>query len=71
LTTLLDRVDRALSEDSTSRVRLRIPQKEGKALAMLEARSRIYSRKYNDGSVELEAEMPESLARRVREWVIG
>jgi GTP-binding protein HflX len=71
LTTLLDRIDRALSEDSTSRVRLRIPQKEGKALAMLEARSRIYSRKYNDGSVELEAEMPESLARRVREWLIA
>jgi len=35
LSTLLDRIDQALSEDATSRVRLRIPQKEGKALAML------------------------------------
>jgi GTPase len=70
LTTLLDRIDQMLSEDALSRVRLRVPQKEGKALAMLEARSRIYSRKYKDGAVELEAEVPESLARRLREWVV-
>src|SRR5262249_21558760 len=56
LTTLLDRIDQMLLKDATSRVRLRVPQKEGKALAMLEARSRIYSREYVDGAVELEAE---------------
>jgi len=70
LTTLLDRIDRMLSEDATSRVRLRVPQKEGKALALLEARSRIYSREYVDGAVELEAEMPESVARKMRAWVV-
>lgn len=70
LGTLLDRIDELLSEDATSRVRLKIPQKEGKTLAMLEARSRIYSREYADGMVELEADLPESLVRRVREWVI-
>jgi GTP-binding protein HflX len=70
LTTLLDRIDQALSEDALSRVRLRIPQKEGKALAMLEAGSRIYSRAYKDGAVEMEAEIPESLARRVKQWVV-
>jgi len=70
LTTLLDRIDQMLSEDSLSRLRLRVPQKEGKALAMLEARSRIYSRKYKDGAVELEAELPESLARKLKEWVV-
>ncbi len=71
LTTLLDRIDQMLAEDALSRVHLRIPQKEGKALAMLEARSRIYSREYKDGTVELEAEVPESVARRIREWVVG
>jgi GTP-binding protein HflX len=71
LTTLLDRIDQMLSEDALSRVRLRVPQKEGKALAMIEARSRVYSRKYKDGAVELEAEVPESLARRLKQWVIG
>jgi GTP-binding protein HflX len=71
LSTLLDRIDEMLSEDATSRVRLRVPQKEGKALAMLEARSRIYSRQYADGVVELEAEVPESLARKLRPWLVS
>ena len=71
LTTLLDRIDQMLFQDALSRVRLRVPQKEGKALAMIEARSRIYSRQYKDGAVELEAEVPESLARRLKQWVIG
>jgi GTPase len=71
LSTLLDRIDQTLSEDATSRVRLRVPQKEGKALAMLEARSRIYSRQYKDGAVELEAEVPESLARKLSEWLMS
>jgi len=70
MTTLLDRIDQMLSEDAISRVRLRVPQKEGKTLAMLAARARIYSRAYKDGLVELEAEVPESVARRVREWVV-
>jgi len=70
LGTSLARIDGALAEDGLSRMRLRVPQKEGKALAMLEARSRIYSRKYKDGAVELEAEVPESLARRMKEFVV-
>jgi GTP-binding protein HflX len=69
LTTLLDRIDQVLAEDPLSRVRLSIPQKEGKTLALLEAKARIYSRAYKDGVVELEAEAPESVVRRVREWV--
>jgi GTPase len=70
LKTLLERIDAKIDEDRVSRVHLRVPQKEGKALAMLEARARIYSRKYKDGAVELEAEAPESVVRRVREWVV-
>ena len=67
----MDRIDHVLAEDALSRVHLRIPQKEGKALAMLEARSRIYSRQYKDGLVELEAEVPESLARKMKAWVLN
>jgi 50S ribosomal subunit-associated GTPase HflX len=70
LKTLLERIDDKIDEDRVSRVHLRVPQKEGKALAMLEARARIYSRKYKDGAVELEAEAPASVVRRVREWVV-
>jgi GTPase len=67
---LLERVDAMIEEDPVSRVHLRVPQKEGKTLALLEARARIYSRKYRDGAVVLEVEAPESVVRRVREWVI-
>jgi GTP-binding protein HflX len=66
LATLLERVDALLVEDRPRRVRLRIPQKEGKMLAQLEAGARIYSRKYQDGSVLLEVEAPASLLRRMR-----
>ena len=70
MSTLLDRIDEVLSEDAVSRIRLRVPQKEGKTLAMLEARARIYSRAYKDGVVELEVGAPESVVRRVGEWVV-
>ena len=71
MTTLLDRIDEMLSEDPLSRVHLRVPQKEGKMLALLEARSRIYSRAYKDGLVEMEVEAPESVVRKVRAWVVS
>jgi GTPase len=67
---LLARIDAMIEEDPVSRVHLRIPQKEGKTLAMLEAKTRIYSRTYKDGAVELDAEAPESVVRRVREFVV-
>lgn len=70
LSTLLDRIDQALDEDRPFRVHLLVPQKEGKMLALLEARSRIYSRAYKDGLVELEAEAPQSVVRRVKEFVV-
>jgi GTP-binding protein HflX len=65
---LLARIDAMIEEDPVSRVHLRVPQKEGKTLAMLEAEARIYSRTYKDGAVLLEVEAPESVVRRVREW---
>jgi len=71
MSTLLERIDQMLEGDPVSRVRLQVPQKEGKLLAMLEARSRIYSRQYKDGLVELEAEAPESVVRKVREYVVS
>ena len=68
--TLLERIDRMLSADALSRVRLKIPQKEGKTLALLEARARILSRRYRGGVVDLEVEAPQSVMRKVREWVV-
>jgi GTP-binding protein HflX len=67
---LLARVDEMIDEDRVSRLHLRVPQGEGKILAMLEAKSRIYSRTYKDGAVDLDVEAPESIVRRVREFVM-
>jgi GTP-binding protein HflX len=71
LNCLLLRIDTMIEEDPISRVRLRVPQEEGKLLSLLEARARIYSRKYKDGAVELEADAPASVVRRVKEFVVS
>jgi GTPase len=67
---LLERIDAMIEEDPVNRVHLRVPQDQGKTLAILEARTRIYSRKYLDGTVELEADAPESVVRRMHEFVV-
>lgn len=66
---LLEKIDQALTEDAPRRVHLTIPQSEGKVLAFLEARSRIFSREYKDGDVMLEVQAPESVIRRVKQFV--
>ena len=70
LGTLLERIDQRLQQDPLSRIHIRVPQKDGKMLARLEAGARIYSRQYKDGLVELEAEAPESLVRQLRAFVV-
>jgi GTP-binding protein HflX len=66
---LLERIDQVLQEDPLSRVHLRIPQSEGKALSLLGARARVFSRQYKDGVVDLDAQVPESVLRRLRRYV--
>jgi GTP-binding protein HflX len=68
---LLLRIDNLIQEDRISRVHLRVPQKEGKMLAMLEAKARIYSRTYKDGAVELEVEAPESVVRGAMKFIVS
>ncbi len=70
LDVLLQRIDGMIEEDPVSRVHLLVPQGEGKTLALLEARGRIYSRQYQDGLVELDADAPESVLRRLKQFVI-
>jgi 50S ribosomal subunit-associated GTPase HflX len=70
LARLLLRIDAMIEEDAVSRVHLRIPQKEGKMLAMLEAKARIYSRRYVDGAVELEVEAPQSVVRKIKAFIV-
>jgi GTPase len=71
MSVLLDRIDQTLEEDAIRRIRIRVPQREGKTLAMLEARARIYSRAYKDGIVELEVAAPESVSRRLEQFIVA
>ncbi len=65
LEALLEHVDRMLERDPVRHARLRIPQQEGKSLAMVEAGARILRRTYTGGQVSLEVQAPESLLRRL------
>ncbi len=67
---LLERIDQRLEEDPLSRVRLRVPQKEGKALSLLDSSSRVFSREYRDGVVEIEAQAPASVLRKLKPFVL-
>jgi GTP-binding protein HflX len=67
---LLEALDRHLQDDPVRRVHIRVPQSEGKVLAMLEGKTRILSRQYVDGAVELDVDAPESLARRLEKFQI-
>ncbi len=78
LTDLLAAIDRHLTDDAVRRVKLRIPQSEGKMLAMLEAKARISVREYaghtqGDAAsdfVEMELDAPESILRQVKVWIV-
>jgi GTP-binding protein HflX len=65
---LLEKIDSLIVEDSVKKMKLRVPQSEGKILAMLEADGNILKRSYRSGFAYLEAELPESVARRVKEF---
>lgn len=65
---LLEGIDAALTEDPLVRMRLQIPQADGRALAKLEAGTRIFARAYHAGIVDLDVQGPESLLRQFREY---
>ena len=71
LASLLEAIDSGLTEDALSQLRVSVPQSEGKVLALIEAKTNVSSRQYQDGAVEMELLAPESVARRLRKWIIN
>jgi 50S ribosomal subunit-associated GTPase HflX len=69
LDNLLALIDSKIAEDPVQRVLLRVPQSEGKALALLDAKANVLSREYRDGYVELDVQAAESVLRRVKSFV--
>ena len=63
---LLAAIDAKIAEDPVQRARLRVPQSEGKALALLDAKSHILAREYRDGYVEMEVQAAESVLCKLK-----
>ena len=66
---LLTAIDKVIEEDPVRHVRLTIPVSDGKALSLLEARARILEREYKDEDVLIDVQAPESVLRRVKQYV--
>jgi GTP-binding protein HflX len=65
---LLSAIDDHLEIDAIQKIRIRVPQSEGKLLAQIESRAHILKRSYRDSKVQMDVEAPESLARVLREY---
>jgi GTP-binding protein HflX len=62
---LLHAIDEALPLDPIMRVTLRIPSGDGATLALLHQFGRVLATRYEGTHVEVDAEVPESLRRRL------
>jgi GTPase len=66
---LLARIDEALPVDRITKLDLRVPLSDGRTLAMIYAAGRVLNSKLTDEVLSLEAEVPESLARRLTSYI--
>jgi GTPase len=66
---LLQAIDRALPMDPVSHQVFRIPAGEGALIHVLHESAKVLSSQYRDDVCELEAEVPESIKRRLSEYL--
>jgi len=70
LENLLAQIDAALPIDPITRIRLQLPMSEGRTLAMVHACGRVLSSEATGEQISIEAEVPETLARRLAEFTV-
>jgi GTP-binding protein HflX len=66
---LLAKIDAAVPIDPITRLQLRLPLSDGRNLSLLHAGGRVLHSAISDGHVLLDAEIPESLARRLEAFI--
>jgi len=66
---LLVLMDEAMQIDPLVRLRLRMPVTDGRHFSLVQARGRVLHSEVVNGDFLLEAELPQSAARRLREFV--
>jgi GTP-binding protein HflX len=69
LDALKKKIDDLLTEDPVVSLRLKIPQKEGRTLAAVEAGSQIVKRSFRGDHVYLQVQAPESMTRRWKQFL--
>ena len=67
---LLTAIDRELALDRVSRVKFRVPSSEGSLIHLLHERARVLSTRYVGPACEVEAEAPESVKRRLTQYIV-
>ncbi|HEV3219164.1 MAG TPA: GTPase HflX [Candidatus Acidoferrales bacterium] len=67
---LLSRMDATMPVDPVVHLRLRIPLADGRTLALVHALGKVLSSRVEEPNMELDAELPESLAHRVSSYAI-
>jgi GTPase len=67
---LLKKIDAAMPIDPLLRLHLRLPLADGRSLAVVQGRGHVLRSEVHDGSLELEAEIPESAARELRDFIL-
>jgi GTP-binding protein HflX len=66
---LLSRIDAVLPGDPLVRMQLNVPLANGRDLAIIHACGRVLSSEVQDGHMHVDAELPESVARQLQEFV--
>lgn len=66
---LLAKIDSVMPVDRLLRLRLRVPATDGRHLSLVQARGRVLESKLEDGHLVMYAELPESAARWLRQFV--
>jgi GTP-binding protein HflX len=65
---LLRRIDEAMPVDPIVRLKLHVPLSDGRSLALIHALGRVVHSAVGDSEMRLDAELPESLARRLTQY---
>jgi len=63
-------IDHALPFDPVERVRFRIPIRDGASIAHIHQYGRVRSAQYDGAACEIEVDAPESLCRRLRNYLV-
>lgn len=68
---LFETIDQVLPGDPVTRVRFRFPLEEGAAVSLVHQAGRVLHSQYDESGCEIEADVPESLWRRLKAYAIS